>query len=190
MVLSNGQRQTGGQTTGWGEASRVTPQPPAHGWWDQELPSRIEGERPGQERERLLKPRDLGMEVQRSARGHRLEGPRMMRGLTSPRGRRGNVGRTDTRPTENLPAPQNQTRPLSFHCFIQHPPGPCFLSWLCRDKRDLGSSASGPTGAPCSLPRKPAAAFLLHLPAQLLQQRRAEKEQTNLMQFSDPGLWL
>ena len=54
MVLSNGQRQTGGQTTGWGEASRVTPRPPAHGWWDQELPSRIEGERPGQERERLL----------------------------------------------------------------------------------------------------------------------------------------
>lgn len=126
MVLSNGQRQTGEQTTGWGEASRVTPRPPAHSWWDQELPSRIEGERPGQERERLLKSRDLGMEVQRSARGHRLEGPRMMRGLTSPRGRRGNVGRTDTRPTENLPAPRNLTRPLSFHCFIQHPPGP----WL------------------------------------------------------------
>lgn len=115
------------------------------------------------------------MEVQRSASSHRLEGPRMMRGLTSPRGRRGSVGRTDTRPSENSSAPRSQTRPRRSRCFIQQPPGPCFLSRPCRDKQDLGSSASGPTGAPCSLPRKPPAAFLLPLAVQVPQQGRGRR---------------
>lgn len=151
MVLSNGQRQTGGQTTGWGEASRVTPQPPAHGWWDQELPSRIEGERPGQERERLLKPRDLGMEVQRSARGHRLEGPRMMRADLAQREKRecGEDGHTSHRelacPTEPDSSPElsllhsTPRRPLLPFLAVQRQAGSWFLGQRS-DRRPLQSA--------------------------------------------------
>lgn len=70
------------------------------------------------------------------------------------------MGRTDTRPHETSIRP-GQTRPsalaASFSSLTLLP-----FSAVQR-QAGSGSSASGPTGAPCSLPRKPPAAFLLPL---------------------------
>ena len=141
-------------------------------------------------RQRLLKPRDLRMEVQRSASSHRLEGPRMMRGLTSPRGRRGNVGRTDTRPTENLSAPRSQTRPRSFRCFIQHPQAPASFLGRAETSGILVPRPVVRPAPPAVCHGSPQQPFFFLLPYRYPSRAGSAGEQTNLMQLSDPGLWL
>lgn len=142
----------------------MTPRPPARGRRDQE-------ERPGQETEaaEATGPQDGSPKVSKQSSTGRTQNDERADLAQREKRERGEDGHTSHRelvcPTEPDPSPE-----LSL--LHSTPPGPCFLSRPCRDKRDLGSSASGPTGAPCSLPRKPPAAFLLPLAIQVPQQGR------------------
>ena len=150
-VLSNSQRQTGGQTTGWAEASRVTPRSRARGRWDQELPSRIQGERPRQEREaaEATGPRDGSPKVSKRSSTGRTQNDEKADLAQREKRECGEDGHTSHRelacPTEPGPSPElsllhsTPPRPLLPFLAVQRQAGSWFLGQRS-DRRPLQSA--------------------------------------------------
>lgn len=139
----------GGQTTGWGEAFRVTPWPPAHGQWDQE-------ERPEQETEaaEATGPQDGSPKVSKQSPTGRTQNDERADLAQREERERGEDGHTSlrelVRPTEPDPSPalsllhSTAPRPLLPFSAVQRQAGSRFLGqWS--DRRPLQSATEAPS---------------------------------------------